>query len=252
MPTNRPAFGLYIMLPSPEVVALVLTLAPAGLDFVVLDAQHRPFNPETIAQLARASAAAGMACLVRVPAHAHAFAEAVLDFGASGIVFPVVDTVQQAEAAVAACRYPPRGNRGIGGIPSLGLGAGRDPLCVIQVERAPAVEVADQILGVPGIDAVMPGPADIAASMGVMTDYASIADAVAVSADLVRRVERSAESCGVGWFRYCATPDAIGEAVHDGCRLVLIGNDADLLLGAGRELLGRAHAFCDGGPGGSL
>ncbi|UGS33682.1 HpcH/HpaI aldolase family protein [Capillimicrobium parvum] len=248
-PAGRPAFGIYLMLPSADVAALLATLAGEGLDFVVVDAQHRPFNPETISRIAHHASAAGLACLVRVPAGGYGFAESVLDYGAAGIVFPVVDSAEDAARCVASCRYPPLGGRSVGGVPGLGPPA-TDPLCIVQVERATAVDAAAEILAVEGVDAVMPGPADIAASMGMVADYGQIGAAVAASRDLVRTVERAAEEAGIAWFRYCHDPAAIAEAVDDGCRLVHCGNDADLLLGGARRLLEEAlHAATTRGQG---
>lgn len=245
-PEGRPAFGLYLLIASVDVAHLLTVLKADGLDFIVADAQHRPFNPETLAAVARVAADNEMPCLVRVPANDLALAEHVLDYGVSGIVFPVVNGVEDAAAAAAACRFPPEGVRSIGGIPSMVLGASRpDPLCIVQIERAEAAPLAAEILAMPGVDAVMPGPVDTAASMGLMRDYGSIAEAVGATKDIIRGIERAADDAGVGWFRYVPSIAAAGEAAGDGCPLILLGNDADLLLTAGRQMLAEAHAAAD-------
>lgn len=239
-PEGRPAFGIFLMLPSADTAALLGTLAGNGLDYVVLDAQHRPFNPETIARIAQDAAAVGLACLVRVPAGGYGLAEQVLDYGAVGVVFPVVSSVEDAQRCVASCRYPLLGNRSVGGVPQLGPPA-KDPLCIVQIERVEAIDIAAEIVSVEGIDAVMPGPADIAASMGVLADYGSIATAIAASSEMVRTAEQAAEQAGVAWFRYCDDPAAVGAAAADGCRFIHFGNDAALFLGGVRHALRDAH-----------
>jgi 4-hydroxy-2-oxoheptanedioate aldolase len=111
----------------------------------------------------------------------------------------------------------------------------------VQIERVAAVEIAADILAVEGLDAVMPGPADIATSMGTVADYGSMAQAVAESSELVRRAELAGEEAGLAWFRYCDDPTAIARAVDEGCRLIHCGNDSDLLMSAARRLLRDAH-----------
>src|SRR5207247_11197853 len=118
---------------------------------------------------------AGCTALARVPANRHDHIKRVLDNGAHGVVVPMVNSRQEAEDAVAAMLYPPRGNRSVGGsVHALNFAtsaqdyydhANDELLVVLQCEHIQAVEDADAIFSVPGIDAIFVGPNDLAASM---------------------------------------------------------------------------------------
>src|ERR1700724_1723253 len=122
-----------------------------------------------------AIAEAGCTALARVPANRHDHIKRVLDNGAHGIVVPMVNSREEALAAVAAAKYPPTGNRSVGGsVHALNFDATANDyyarandeiLVVLQCEHIQAVEQADSIFSVPGIAAIFVGPNDLAASM---------------------------------------------------------------------------------------
>lgn len=160
----------------PSAVAAQATAA-AGADFVVVDREHGPIGREAMHAMIAAASGAGAAALVRVPAVDEAEAKAALDAGADGVVFPLIRHRADAERAVAATRYPPEGTRGWGpfvaharfGVP---LGehlarVGPEAVCVVLLETAEAVEHADDILSVPGIDVAFVAPFDLSTALGV-------------------------------------------------------------------------------------
>src|SRR5262249_11750049 len=118
---------------------------------------------------------AGCVALARVPSGRHENIKRVLDNGAHGVVVPMVNSRAEAEAAVAACLYPPRGNRSVGGsVHALNFAtsaadyyahADENALVAPQCEPIQAVENAAPIFSVPGIDAIFVGPNALAASM---------------------------------------------------------------------------------------
>src|SRR5262249_6666606 len=130
---------------------------------------------ETATHMFASIADAGCTALARVPANRHDHIKRVLDNGAHGVVVPMVNTRTEAEHAVAAMLYPPVGNRSVGGgVHALNFGtnanyyyenANKELIVVIQCEHIQAVENADAIFSVPGIDAIFVGPNDLAASM---------------------------------------------------------------------------------------
>jgi 4-hydroxy-2-oxoheptanedioate aldolase len=130
---------------------------------------------ETAANMFGAIADAGCVALARVPAGKHDHIKRVLDNGAHGIVVPMVNTREEAEVAVAACLYPPAGNRSVGGsIHALNFDtdaadyfakANNEILIVLQCEHIQAVRDFDRVFSVGGVDAVFVGPNDLAASM---------------------------------------------------------------------------------------
>jgi 4-hydroxy-2-oxoheptanedioate aldolase len=133
---------------------------------------------------------------VRVPWNEPGIIMKALDAGAYGVIIPIVNTAAEAEAAVQACRYPPRGMRSHGPIRAA-LYGGRDyivrgeaeVLCIAQVETKESVDNLDEILSVPGVDATYIGPADLSLSLGLApaSDHAAQA--------FVDAVERVLESC---------------------------------------------------------
>lgn len=166
--------GLFVMLTDP---ALVEIAGLAGFDFVVVDTEHGPASAESVEHLVRAADAVGVSCLVRVPARGFAQVQRALDAGAAGIVAPHVVSRVDAEALVAAVRYPPAGRRGFAGTARSGrygmvprdaaLAGGDDLLAVAQIEDAAALDRLDEIACTPGLDAVLVGPSDLSVSLGV-------------------------------------------------------------------------------------
>jgi 4-hydroxy-2-oxoheptanedioate aldolase len=149
-------------------------VAGSGCDFVLIDHQHGWFGLDSVVRAIQALDGLGVPALVRVPVGEVGLAaiQRVLDCGAMGVVVPVVESVAQAELAVAACRYPPRGSRSYG--PSLlklrhgaeTLDELADVVCALQIESALGYENAESILSVPGVDAMFMGPVDLAISQG--------------------------------------------------------------------------------------
>src|SRR5262249_34206776 len=138
-------------------------LAACGFDFAFLDMEHNTMSIDTAAQIAVACQDSGVMPLVRVPGYEHYLATRLLDAGAMGIVFPHVDTAEQARHLVANCKYPPMGHRSLGG-PMAQLGFRPYPraestaavnaatLSVMMLETPDAIDNADAIAAVPGVD----------------------------------------------------------------------------------------------------
>src|SRR3954470_21669009 len=169
---GKPQVGTWLSLGS---VVAARFLARSGLPWLTVDMEHTHTDINTAALMFGAIADAGCVPLARVVAGRHDLIKSVLDCGAMGIVAPMVMEPEEARAIVAATKYPPRGNRSVGGgLHALNYGttaesyyqkADDEVLVVIQAERVAAVEVADEIYSVPGVDAVFVGPNDLAASM---------------------------------------------------------------------------------------
>ena len=166
--------GVFCEIPSAVAAQAV---AAAGADFVVIDREHGPIGREAMHAMIAAAAGAGAAALVRVPSVSEDEAKVALDAGADGVVFPLIRTREDAERAVAAVRYPPEGTRGWGpfvaharhGVPIAEHLArvGPEAVCVVLLETAEAVEHADEILSVEGIDVAFVAPFDLSTALGV-------------------------------------------------------------------------------------
>lgn len=171
---GEPSIGTWLSLPSPETAEYI---AEMGFDWLTVDAEHNAIDITTISRMFGAIAARGVAPLVRIPWNTGENIKRVLDSGAWGIVVPMVNSRAEAEAAVEAALFPPRGNRSLGGnMRTVRWQASSDDyhrhaddevLIVLQIEHIKGVEVADEILSVPGVDACFIGPNDLAASMGI-------------------------------------------------------------------------------------
>jgi 2-keto-3-deoxy-L-rhamnonate aldolase RhmA len=221
--------GILVALPSPDVIDV---LAHAGrFDAFFLDGQHAALDGPLLGTLIRTVRGHGAAALVRVGGGDHARAELALDLGADGVVFPNVETAAEAERAVASCRLPPQGRRSLGGARLLLRNAvpEDEPLCVVQLETAAGVERADEILAVEGVDAVLPGPIDLAASLGRLAPGRPLG-IDAVTADALRRIDEAAARHEVRRARYVAAAAGVDAAFADGCWLVLAGSDVTALV----------------------
>ena len=170
---GQPSIGTWLTLP--DVVAARL-MARVGFDWLTVELEHTPVNWETAANSFAIIAASGVVPLARVPWNTVENIKRVLDNGAFGIVVPMVNSRVEAEAVVNAARYAPLGNRSIGGQlhaanfetdpATYYAKADEEILVVVMIEHVEAVEAADEILSVPGIDAVFIGPNDLLNSMG--------------------------------------------------------------------------------------
>jgi 4-hydroxy-2-oxoheptanedioate aldolase len=110
--TGRVLRGPWLSLGSSTVADIA---GRVGYDYVLIDAEHGPFNPTTIMDQLRALEATGTPAMVRVPCHEGWVLQQTLDAGAQTLMLPVVSRAEQAERIVAACLYPPQGRRGLGG-----------------------------------------------------------------------------------------------------------------------------------------
>lgn len=156
------------------------TLAHAGYDFLFLDQEHGPQAlADTVPHL-QTLAATACQPVVRVPWNDAVYLKRILDIGVESIMVPMVETAEQARAAVAACRYPPRGYRGFGPLRLLGTEPDIDAygrsaherlLLIVQIESEKAVANIDAIAAVEGVDALYIGPNDLSGTLGCFRDW---------------------------------------------------------------------------------
>jgi 4-hydroxy-2-oxoheptanedioate aldolase len=186
---KEPAFGLSIMIPSPQLVEMAAKL---GFDWVLIDCEHGTINPETVETLTMAAQANGITPIARPRTKNPADIQQVMDRGVMGVQVPHVNTVEDAEAVVAAVKYHPTGKRGLAaGTRPANYGyditqseyvekANRESLVCVQFEDKEAIENADEILKVDNIDVFFIGPSDLSQSMGFPGQYdkPSVANAI--------------------------------------------------------------------------
>ncbi len=168
---HRPTRGAWCQLAE---VGVARTLATAGFDWFVLDAQHGLFDRTAVVEVGRALTDAGAPFGVRVPSLDFAWIGAALDAGATTIIVPQVHTAEQARAAIDATFYPPIGGRSHGQLAVLFGGkavapaAANDQItCAVMIESAQALSNVDEIAAVPGLGMLFVGPFDLSLSLGI-------------------------------------------------------------------------------------
>lgn len=168
------ALGCWVLTTDPAVTEI---LSQAGFDAFIICHEHGWGDASTLVSQLHAAQASDTTCLVRVPSNDHVYIKRILDVGAEGIVVPQVESAEEARAAVAACRYPPEGVRGVGYPFSRAanygalhkdypLRAADEILVALIIESMPGFENLADIAAVPGVDMLILGPGDLGASLG--------------------------------------------------------------------------------------
>jgi len=167
---NQATIGGWISIDSTFSVEV---MAHAGFDWLCLDMQHGMLDYNDIKMMLPAMSASNAIPFVRVPWNEPYEIMKVLDAGAYGVIVPLVNNREEAERAVAACRYPPAGIRSHGPTratiysgPGYTTKANTEIACVVMIETAEALENLDDIMSTPGVDAVYIGPNDLAYALG--------------------------------------------------------------------------------------
>lgn len=234
---GRPQAGVWSSLASNTVADLVST---AGFDWTLIDMEHAPNELAPVLAQLQVYAGTDTHAVVRPPWNEPVVIKRLLDLGAWSLLLPMVQTVAEAEAAVSACRYPPRGIRGV----SMSQRANRygaatdyfhraeEEICLlVQIETRAGLDRAGEIAAVDGIDGVFFGPADISADLGHLGQpmHEDVQAAIARGGEAVRA---AGKPCGI------LVPNAeLAKRWFDaGFAFVATGSDQNLLAGALRQL----------------
>lgn len=229
--------GTMVTLPVPAIAEI---LADLGFDWLFVDGEHGPLETREILAILQA-VGNRVACLVRVPGSEEAPIKKVLDLGAEGIIVPQVNTVEQAASVVRYARYAPAGSRGVGLARAHGYGlrfqeylekANDRVAVIVQAEHARAVENIESIVKVEGIDAVLLGPYDLAASLGKM---GRIDDPAVIEA--IDHVTRTCQAAGIPLGYFGVSAQAVRPYMERGYSLIAAGVDTLMIAGAARHLL---------------
>ncbi len=220
------ALGAWLSLRDPFVAEAAAT---AGFDYVCIDMQHGLADYEQTVGMLYAMARTTTVPIVRVPWNEQGIIGRVLDAGAMGVIIPMVNSPEEAKRAVDACRYAPAGTRSFGPL-GAGMryggeyfGAANDQVaCIPMIETRQAVETIDDILSVPGIDAVYVGPADLSVTYGLPPALDQTSDTFRTAlATIVGACERHAVIPGIH-----ASSALAGERHKTGFRMITVGFDA--------------------------
>ncbi len=212
-------------------------MARAGFPWLTVDMEHTHTDIQTAAFMFGAIADAGCVPLARIPTGKHEYIKMVLDCGAMGIVAPMVMSADEARAIVAATKYPPRGNRSVGGgMHAINFAATAQEyyqkaddeiLVIIQTEHISAVEIADEIYSVPGLDAVFVGPNDLTFSMRAPDGTPPKKDVFEATMGRIREAaRRNRLPCGL----HVLTADEVLARAREGWQFIAVGSELKMML----------------------
>jgi 4-hydroxy-2-oxoheptanedioate aldolase len=221
----------------------------AGFDMIYVDLEHSTMTLQATGQICQAALSAGVTPMVRVPANTPEYIQRVLDGGALGIVAPGIRSADQARAVVRAAKYAPLGERGAGGVlPQLeyrpfataeaNAAVNDATMVIVQFESAEAVERADEIAAVEGVDMVLIGVNDLLADLGLagQLEHPKVRDAYART---IAACRKHGKHTGVGGLS--TRPKLAAEFIAMGARMLSTGTDIQFLLAAMTEKAKQVH-----------
>ncbi len=222
------------------------TMAHQGWDSLTVDLQHGVVGYQVAVTMLQAISTTPVVPLARVPWLDPAIVMKMLDAGAYGLICPMVNSRADAETFVGACRYPPEGFRSFGPIRALlyagedyGRHANQTVLTIAQIETAQAVDNIDEIVSVPGLDAVYIGPVDLGLSLGFEPKFDRTEPEVVEAID---KVLSAAGRHGVVAGIHNATVAYARQMIDKGFRFVTVQSDARLMAAAARDIVDGLRA----------
>jgi 4-hydroxy-2-oxoheptanedioate aldolase len=223
--------GLFCFTPSPLLVEFI---AVSNYDFVIIDLEHSLTDMQTLDHMLVAARSQGLAALVRVPLERSHLVLPILDAGASGIVFPRIQSVDQAQKAVQLCRYAPEGDRGLSVHRHLNFKSDElaqrnqrinNSVCVVlMIEDKEGVGNCRELANVKGVDVILEGAADLSASLGVpwQTQHPVVKE----------ELEKIAMAVASSPSKFCAIPRTIEDYqswAGQGISMFVLGTDRGLI-----------------------
>ena len=236
--------GTFFELGSPSVIE---ALGRTGLDFVILDNEHGPFEAESSRDYCRAAENVGLTAIARVREVSRPAILKLLDVGVQGVIVPDVHTVDEVQKLIDYTKYYPIGKRGF--CPSRKDGWGydemaqqsvpgqmaywnREILLIPQCETAGALEHIEEIVSMEGVDGIFIGPFDLSISMGIPGQF-DHPDFIAA----LERVQKVCKDAGKFCMIFAGNPAAVTERFQQGYDSVAYGLDASVLVAAFRANL---------------
>jgi 2-keto-3-deoxy-L-rhamnonate aldolase RhmA len=236
--------GTFVKTDSPQVTEI---LGTTDLDFVVVDAEHAPFDRLTLDRHMMAGRAAGIPVLVRLPDTAAATIQSVLDLGAAGILVPHVDRVAQAQEVVARAKFRAGGTRGFSISPRFAAygthkmseviaAADDETLVLCQIESAEGVANAAEIASTAGVDALFIGRADLALSLGVEDIRSELVS------QACRQIIDAAAAANITAAMFVPNAEEAAVFMKQGANCFVVSSDQSLLRQAAQSLSDRQRS----------
>ncbi len=233
---GEPAYGAWLSIPSSFTAEV---MARQGFAYCCIDMQHGLVDYQVALGMLQAINLSPTVPLVRVPQNDFGMINKMLDAGALGVVVPMVNSADEARAAVRACRYPPDGARSFGPTraaysagPNYFGDANAAVACIPMIETREAVEGIEEILSVPGIDAIYVGPNDLSLSLGLGPGL----DNPGAYQEAHQRIAKACAAHGVVAGIH-ANPKLAPKHVDAGYRMITISSDVgSVAAGGARDL----------------
>lgn len=237
---GEPSVGTWLSLPDPTAAQL---MSRVGFDWLTLNLEHMPIGVETASLSYAAIAAGGSVPLARIAWNTGENIKRVVDNGGWGVVVPMVCSKAEAELAVENTFYGPLGDRSVGGMlhavnfdaePSEYYEKANDEiLLVVQLEHVKAIEKADEILSVPGIDAFFVGPNDLLKSMGRKPVWDSDEKEFL---DALDHLKALGKKYGVAAGIHVASADFVKLRIEEGFQFIAVASEAGMMLSKAKEI----------------
>jgi len=207
-------------------------LARSGFDWICYDLQHGLMDYSDLTRLLPAIAGQAVVPMVRVAANQPDQIGKALDVGAQGVIVPMVNSVEEARAAVDACRYPPDGSRSCGPMRPLLLegmqylsGANSETACLAMIETREGLEAVDDIAALPGLDGLFVGPVDLCFGLGITPGDFGNDLFTAALASILAACKKHGKFAGM--FGYA--PELASQALAEGFVFASLGTDISFM-----------------------
>jgi 2-keto-3-deoxy-L-rhamnonate aldolase RhmA len=230
--------GPIVTLGSTEVAEI---LSKVGFDWLWIEMEHAPTGLARVQEMIQATGGR-VPCLVRAPWNDSVWIKRILDTGCDGIVIPQIRNAAEAREAVSSCKYPLEGTRSVGIARAQGYGmtlqdyiehANDRLIVVLQAEHIDAAHNIDSILDVSGFDAVLIGPYDLSASMGIkgQTSHPDVQQAI-------RKIKGACADRQIPIGLFAVDTDVAKNQINSGCTLIALGVDAMYLWKSAKQAIG--------------
>lgn len=229
---GHPSVGSWMQIPNASIAEI---MGQAGYDWVAVDLEHGAISIDQLPDLFRALELGGTLPLVRLAQGTAKDCKQALDAGAGGVIVPMVETAEHFQHILDVCRWPPVGKRGVGFSRANLFGKhfsaysreAREPFLVAMIEHVRAVKNLDAILSIEGLDAILIGPYDLSASMGLTAEFIDPG-----FIEIMRHIRVSAENARIPCGIHVVTPSSkeLQGRLLEGYRFIAYSIDAVFLI----------------------
>ena len=243
---SKLSIGSWIQMGHPAIAEI---MASAGFDWLAVDLEHSTITLREAEDLIRVIDLKGVVPLVRLSSNNSEQIKRIMDAGSHGVIVPMVNSPEEAEAAVASVKYPAVGRRSFGLARAQGYGArfndyltwqGENSWVIVQIEHIDAINCLESILSVEGVDAYFIGPYDLSGSMGVagQFDHPEFLEAM-------NRIHEIAKKCEIPGGVHIVEPDPeqLRKSIEQGNQFIAYGTDIRMLDTVCREGLIHVAEF---------